>query len=352
MQKSILFVVFSLITIVSLFGNIAQPGIRNAGGSAGISLLFPKDSSGLKKVQMQKEKIDIQLYRGYAVVRGEYWMYNSSNDSLNIKTGYPLNANYNTYKGPSNLTEISFGEIYGLKVLINGQAAVIEQEGITSDIPAIFSYEADGEKAQWYIWNNQFPAQSTTRIVVYFLVNTNESNVLRGYDKEHYNSFIYVLETAASWKLPIKEGQVNIQLMDGMDLKEVRGGSPDSIFRYNADQRIFTYSFENLYPDRESNIVITYDEHQPDFDFSKIMDRKQSLFQAIDRFSSQQLRLSSFSRIQLNSPFEISSMESKAVGLLFYLMIYGPVLLATIILFIIIRWLFRKFGKKTPQKKV
>ena len=224
MKKNILLIAVSLITISSLYGNIAQPGIRNAGGSAGISLLFPEDSTGLKKVQMQKEKIDIQLYRGYAVVRGEYWMYNSSNDSVSIKTGYPLNANYNTYKSPSHLTEVSFGEIYGLKVLINDQATVIEQKAVASDIPAIFSYERDGEQAQWYIWDSHFPAQSVTRVIVYFLVNTNESNVLRGYDKEHYNSFIYVLETAASWKLPIKEGQINIQLMDGMDLEKIKGG--------------------------------------------------------------------------------------------------------------------------------
>ena len=298
---------------------------------------------------MQREKIDIQLYKGYAVVKGEYWMYNESNDSISIKTGYPLNANYNTFKRASDLTEISFGEIYGLKVLINNQELAITQKAIDTHVPRVDSYETD---SQWFVWDSRFLPKAITKVTVYFLVNTNESNVLQGYDSEDYNSFIYVLETAASWKLPIVKGQINIQLMEGMDLGQIRGGSPDSIFQYNSKQQLLSYSFENLYPNRESNIVVTYGKQQVNFDFAKIMNRKQELFQTLDQFSNQVFPAAVFKSIRLDSPFEISSIGSNTVGLLFYILIYGPILLGAIILFLLIRWLFLKFKKKPLKRKV
>ncbi|MGK0390504.1 MAG: hypothetical protein ACI94Y_003257 [Maribacter sp.] len=39
---------------------------------------------------MQKEKISIQLYKGFAVVKGEYWMYNESNEEIVMQSDYLL----------------------------------------------------------------------------------------------------------------------------------------------------------------------------------------------------------------------------------------------------------------------
>lgn len=44
-----------------LCSNVSQPGVYNSGGMA-FTMLFPEDSLAYKKVQMQEEKIYMQLY--------------------------------------------------------------------------------------------------------------------------------------------------------------------------------------------------------------------------------------------------------------------------------------------------
>ncbi|HSY61009.1 MAG TPA: hypothetical protein VK796_03990, partial [Cytophaga sp.] len=66
---------FYLLPVLA-FSNAAAPGIWQAGGAANFSLLYPEDSVLYSNIQMVKEKISIELYKGYAVVKGKYWMYN------------------------------------------------------------------------------------------------------------------------------------------------------------------------------------------------------------------------------------------------------------------------------------
>lgn len=72
----ILFTAFLLITITlaqKTFANAAQPGIWNAGGTV-YTMLYPEDAITFKKVQMQQERIFIQLYKGFAVVKGPMFL--------------------------------------------------------------------------------------------------------------------------------------------------------------------------------------------------------------------------------------------------------------------------------------
>lgn len=81
------------IGLILFCSNVSQPGIYNAGGTS-FSMLFPEDSLSYKKVQMQNETIFIQLYKGFAVVKGTYEMVNTSVDSLKFTMGYPVNGIY------------------------------------------------------------------------------------------------------------------------------------------------------------------------------------------------------------------------------------------------------------------
>ena len=82
--------ILTVFCFIFLFcSNISQPGIYNADGMA-FSMLFQEDSLSYKKVQMQEEKIYIQLYKSFAVVKGTYKMVNTSNENLSFKMGYPI----------------------------------------------------------------------------------------------------------------------------------------------------------------------------------------------------------------------------------------------------------------------
>src|SRR5205085_12004918 len=86
------------------------------------------------------------------------------------------------------------------------------------------------ETDNWYTWENSFPPQDSTHITVYFIVNTNNTTVREGYNTDERNGFIYILETGATWKQPIREGEIKIQLMNDLELEDIEGISPDSIF--------------------------------------------------------------------------------------------------------------------------
>lgn len=107
------FLVTALFLIViatsqKLFANAAQPGIWNAGGTV-FTMLYPEDSLTFKKVQMVEEKIYIQLYKGYAVVKGNYLFKNTTNEKLNFKMGYPVNGIY--YGGEIDLNEVTLEQL-------------------------------------------------------------------------------------------------------------------------------------------------------------------------------------------------------------------------------------------------
>lgn len=115
-RRSVLVVAFFLITIASsqkVFANAAQPGVWNAGGTV-FTMLYPQDSLTFKKVQMQEERIYIQLYKGYAVVKGEYIFKNTTSEKLNFKMGYPVNGIY--YGGEVDLNEVTLDSLSRFKI--------------------------------------------------------------------------------------------------------------------------------------------------------------------------------------------------------------------------------------------
>src|SRR5690606_35348662 len=112
----ILFTVFLLIAVASsqkVVANAAQPGIWNAGGSV-FTMLYPDDSLTFKKVQMQHERIYIQLYKGYAVVKGTYLFRNTTGEPLNFKMGYPVNGIY--YGGDVDRNEVTLDSLSRFKI--------------------------------------------------------------------------------------------------------------------------------------------------------------------------------------------------------------------------------------------
>lgn len=322
----------------SLFANTAQPGIRNAGGTGGFTLLFPEDSLAYQKIQMQKERVSIQLYKGFAVVKGEYWMYNETDENITMQSGYPIHASYGTEKEGYTLTEFYFDTLYQMKTYVNGQLldhteiSYVEQR--QNNVES-YNYLTD---AKWYIWEMNYAANSVTKIDVYFILETNNAKIMQGYNSQYYNSFIYVLETGSTWKPPIGEGTILLQLKDGLSLKDIQGISPENIFHYDESKQTLVYTFQNLEPTKEDNIAITYHEKVDGFNFGNIISKSTAYFSSIDDFSKQSFDTTA-KIIEFDSPFDIPDTTGNIFTGIIAVIIIVPLFILGIIIYLIVRYL-------------
>ncbi|MEZ4777249.1 MAG: hypothetical protein R3D00_28995 [Bacteroidia bacterium] len=330
MKKLLIFPL--LLLALTGFANVAQPGFWNAGGTGTFSLLFPEDSAAYKKIQMVKEQVSIQLYRGYAVIKGSYFMFNDTEEPVSLRVGYPLNASFDG--NTSNREEVRFDSLYALKAYINGQPAPIIAQPLNGT-------DDSGYNDNWYIWNTLFPPGDTTLVEVYFIVNTNETSISKGYDRDHNNGFIYLLETGATWKQPIVQGEIRLRLMDNLTAGDLKGVSPDSAVMLHSDARTMLLHFQNLSPTGDDNLVIAYTPNIQDFDFASVVTQETALFRAIDQFATENLQPGDFLPNSFGSPFDVSGNSGRWIGVLFFVMIYGIPFLAIFVVIVLGYQIFR-----------
>ncbi|MCI2229720.1 hypothetical protein MC378_11130 [Polaribacter sp. MSW13] len=184
---------------ILLVSNSAQPGIWNAGGSGSFTLLYPEDSIAYKKIQMKSEDIYMQLYKGFATVKGNYYFKNTSTDTLKIKVGYPVNNVFENISFQHKANNVRVDGLYKIKGFINGKESTLYNKPNTVN-------------DNWYVWEVAFPPNEITKFSVYFLANTNNAKILEGYNTDNKNAFIYLIETGSLWKSPIKKGIFTLKL--------------------------------------------------------------------------------------------------------------------------------------------
>ena len=307
----------------AVFSNVAQPGIWNAGGAGTFFLLYPEDSTDFQQIQMVQEQVKVQLYKGFAVVKGVYQMHNPTGDTLFMRVGYPINASYDPSSN-SRLTELRFDDLYDLQVRVRGQRVQVSPGEVEVFLPGL---EAG---SNWYVWETRFFPGEITTLEVDFVVNTNDASVLEGYDKGHFNAFIYLLESGSTWRQPIGKGVLMIQLMDGLTLKDIRGVAPAGRFQVNEAQNLLVLKFENLSPSGLDNPVITYGKRQEAFDFAAVLSKgTQGFYRTIDSLNYGEVAKMSLQPYDFGDPFDPgASAGSTMVGIVFFLAVYGvPMLL-------------------------
>lgn len=348
-RRSVLAVAFFLITIVSsqkLFANAAQPGIWNAGGTV-YTMLYPEDSLTFKKVQMQQERIYIQLYKGFAVVKGTYLFRNTTKETLNFKMGYPVNGIY--YGGEIDLNEVTLDSLSNFKIKTNDSWLPLLKENhpelntdYKSPVPS---------SDNWTVWQMAFAPEETQTVEVYFIVNTNNARVRQGYNTEQRNAFIYLLESGSVWKNPIEKGNFYIQLMDGLTTENINGISQGFGFRYNETHKIYAGAKANFSPTPKDNLVVTYYEYNETFAFEKIDKQADELFAKIDEMSQSALETLTYTDVQIGDPYEVESTFWGAFpGLLTLFVIFAPFIFGFIAVVIIIRAIIKWRGIRGKNK--
>lgn len=320
--------IFALLLNQTVFANSAQPGIFEAGGAGTLSLLYPEDPSAFERIRMVKENVSVLLYPHYAVIRGEYWLKNESADTLNITTGYPINSMYETKGGDAH--SIWFDSLYALRVRVNGREVDLELSELDDN---------------WYVWNTEYLPGANVQVEVYFIVNTAESNTREGYSNKRRNGFMYLLETGAHWKPPIGEGNVCIALRGGVKAEDIFGVLPDSSLKWNATEGLLRYTFRNLFPTPEHNIVLTYGDASNAPPFADALINKDKLFVEVDALATQELNSMQWQDEPFGDPTQINEMGEITKFLIGVLV--GFIVLVGLIVFLVI-YLIKKSRRRTP----
>lgn len=325
--------IFSLIICSSfLISNSAQPGVWNAGGSGTFTLLYPEDTIAYKKIQMKSEDIFIQLHKGFAVVKGNYHFKNTSTDTLKIKVGYPVNNVFENINHNQYANQVTVDGLYKIKGLVNDKEALIYKK-------------PNSENDNWYVWEVIFPPKKITDFTVYFLVNTNNAKITKGYNSDKKNAFIYLIETGSLWKSPIEKGNFYTQLKDNISIENAKASSPAMLF-FDKENTTLKFSLSDYGKTPDPNFVITYSEKLESFDFKNITQKSDAYFKEIDLFSKNDFNTYSFNKIVIPNAYEVGGISNNIIGFVFYLTVYGIPILLVILGFIILRFLYRKLKKE------
>ena len=330
---------FYLLLPTISWANAAQPGIWNAGGTV-YTMLYPEDANTFKKVQMQQERIFIQLYKGFAVVKGTYVFKNTSNEYLQFKMGYPINGIYSG--GENDLNQIILDSLSQFKIKANNRWLTLEEEKYTEINTNAQNINAFSDN--WKVWQMLFAPNEIQKVEVYFIVNTNEARIRKGYNIEKRNAFIYLLESGSVWKNNIEKGEFYIQLMDGLTPENVQGISNGFGFKFNTQYQIFAGQKTNFTPTPKDNLIINYSQFNENFSFEKVINQTNELFAKIDQMSQLSFESLTYSTIKLGNPYEVeSTFEGALPGLLTLFVIFAPFIIGCIgigiAIWVIVKWI-------------
>jgi len=333
--KIIIFIICFSFGNTNLQANSAQPGVWNAGGKV-FTMIFPEDSATFKKVQMQEERIYMQLYKGYAVVKGWYKFRNTTDEVLNFKMGYPVNGIYSG--GEVYLNQIELDSLSSFKIFSENQPLQTILQPNHSDFGNITIFSNN-----WYAWDMYFAPNQTKEVEVYFIVETNNAGVSKGYNQERHNAFIYLLESGSVWKNPIEKGDFYIQLMDGLTQENVHGMSDYFNMKFNENKQIFWGQKINFSPTIKDNLVITYNERSEDFKFENILKKTDELYQTMEKFSATNFEKLEFSTFETKDPYET---ETTFWGIFPGLLMMLPFIFSVIFGIFIVIFIIKFFRKK------
>ena len=333
------FLLMAIVLHQKIFANAAQPGIWNAGGTV-YTMLYPEDASTFKKIQMQQERIFIQLYKGFAVVKGTYVFKITTNEHLQFKMGYPINGIYSG--GENDLNQIILDSLSQFKIKANNRWLTLEEEKYTEINTNAQNINAFSDN--WKVWQMLFAPNEIQKVEVYFIVNTNEARIRKGYNIEKRNAFIYLLESGNVWKDNIEKGEFYIQLMDGLTPENVQGISNGFGFKFNTQYQIFAGQKTNFTPTPKDNLIINYSQFNENFSFENAIKQTNELFVKIDQMSQLSFESLTYSNIKLGNPYEVeSTIEGTLPGLLTLFVIFAPFIIGCIgigiAIWVIVKWI-------------
>jgi hypothetical protein len=332
-MKKLTLLAFIHLFSLALLAQTELPGIWNAGVGGQLYPLFPADSIHFGKVDIRKELILVNLYPGFAVVKGEYRFVNTSDKTIRMHVGYPVKGHY-----PQRIVEnVLYNDLYNFRANANGipvKPYRLSDSGTVSQVRISGSDSSSANVSDWYAWQQEFPAGDETILTVYFITQNNLARYKKGSLSRDANAFGYSLESGKAWGGKIRSGQILVKMNEGLSLIEIQGILPDSLLK--GDLYHLQYSFSNLEPEPADNLLIWYDGAPPDFKFDKkVLPSTDTLYQIMDDFAISEFNNTAFTLISRKN-FSLAKSGLTFSGVVYFLMFFLPwIILAFLIVFLL-----------------
>lgn len=312
----------SLLTLhVTATSNPAMPGVWNAGVGGQLYPLFAEDSVRFGKVLLEKELVLVNLYPGFAVVKGEYRFLNNSGSTVRLRVGYPVSGTYTAVV----VDNVVYNDLYAFRAFANGipvQARRNSDAGTVSPVRLITDSSAVNQVTNWYTWEQDFPQGEYTTLTIYFITQNNLARFKRGNLSRDGNAFGYVLESGQAWGGRIGVGQVLIRLHEGLSVNNVMGILPAQ--HIVGDLTHIQYSFKNLAPEPSDNLLVWYEGAPPDFKFEKrVLPAADTLFKMMDAFPVSEFNNTGFRALDRNN-FSLAESGLTFSGALYFILFTIP----------------------------
>lgn len=308
-------------------------GIWNAGVGGQFYPVFPSDSIHFGKIKIQKQLIMVNLYAGFAVIKGEYSFVNTTDQPIHIQIGYPVRGHY-----PQRLVEnVFYNEQYNFRAKANGipvKPYRLSDSGKVVPVVINGNESAASLVTDWYVWQQAFPSGTVTTLTVYFITQNNLSKFKKGDESRDANAFGFSLESGNAWGGKIEAGDVFIKMNDKLSLIDIKGLLPDSLLK--GDLYHLQYSFKNLDPKTGNNLLIWYDGAAPDYKFDKkVLPSTDTLYKMMDAFPLSEFNDTAFKLISRKN-FSVAKSGLTFSGVLYFLMFFMPwIILAGVIVFLL-----------------
>ncbi len=326
---------FLLITLSILHAqaNSAMPGFWNNGNGSEFYPLYVSDTPYIGKVQMQQEEILIHLYPGFGVVKGTYYMLNTTDEPITLHTAYPINGHVSN----PQVYAVHVSDIYGLRVLVNDTAVPVQMaEGDN----AIVSGDIFSSSRNWYVWQTTYAPKAITTITVYFLVNTQDAVLSHGYDKKHGNAFTYILESGRAWKDSIDKGEIKVFLKGGLKSTDLFGVMPQA--RFSGNDTFLYYNFTKLEPTDSDNVVLWFKQIKQEVNFEAVRADSALYFAEMEMPYATPAHLGPVAA----KDFDTGSSSSLIIGLALAAVVFGPFILLALVIIVVAWWLFKRYKRK------
>ena len=326
------------------------PGIWNAGVGGQFYPVFPADSIHFGKIRTQKQLFLVNLYAGFAVVKGEYTFVNTTDQPIDIQIGYPLSGHY-----PQRIVEnVFYNDLYNFRAKANG---ISVKPYRLSDSVKVRPVNINGNESSsslvtdWYVWQQEFPAGATTTLTVYFITQNNLSKFKKGDESRDANAFGFFFESGNAWGRKIESGDIFIKMNDKLSLIEIKGLLPDSLLKGNLYH--LQYSFKNLEPEPVKNLLIWYEGAAPDYKFDKkVLPSTDTLYKMMDAFPVSEFNDTGFKLISRKN-FSVAKSGLTFSGVLYFLMFFMPwIILAGVIVFLLKGKKKIESGKSKIESKI
>lgn len=248
------YIILSLILVVAVscshmdYRTKTVGAFKDTGAGKGFVILS-KSQLEQNALKLDKLGVYVRLYRGYAVVKEDYTINNTTQHTLKIKMGIPLNGYFHS----DVIDTVFFRSWSHPELSINGKriTQIQKQRNHSIHIPKLNLNEQ-----QWDTWNYSFPPD-TSHLITHYIVDTHGAHIRDGFDIEYSDGFTYLFSPLQQWNKRIPQIRILFKVVKtSVRMKWIDGILPAG--RFKLRDHTFIYDMKDVNPDTLSNIIFRY----------------------------------------------------------------------------------------------